>query len=538
MDNFGIWSVLPPVIAIVLAFATRQVLPSLLVSIWIGATIISGGNPAAGFARTVQEYIAGSIAKPWNASIITYSLTLGGMIGVITKSGGMKAIADWLSSRARSAKSGQFATLLMGFIIFFDDYANTMLVGNTMRPLTDRLRISREKLSFICDSTAAPIASIALISTWTAYEIGLIKGAFDTLNIQMNTYEAFIRSIPFRFYSIIALFFVFMICVLGRDFGPMLRAERRARKSGKVIADGAAPLATRELTDMEIKDGIPLRWYNAIIPVLTVVIMVIIGLFLHGYGEIVKGGDNRLAALVKDHPFSLISLREIIGSANAAVAMMWAAFAGTFTAFALVLTQRILTLREAVTAWIDGAKSFLIAVMILVLAWGIGSLCRDMGTASYLVGILEGRVWAGFIPIAVFMLGCLIAFATGTAYGTTAILMPIAVPLCYHLSGGETGGLFFATIGAVFTGAVFGDHCSPLSDTTIMSSMACASDHIDHVKTQMPYAVTVAAIAVLAGFIPAAFSVNPFILIVTGMILAFAVVRFMGERVDNVLEDL
>ena len=197
MDNYGIWSILPPVIAIVLAFATRQVLPSLLVSIWLGATIISGGNPAAGFARTVQEYIAGSIAKPWNASIITYSLTLGGMIGVITKSGGIKAIADWLSSRAKSAKSGQLATLLMGFIIFFDDYANTMLVGNTMRPLTDRLKISREKLSFICDSTAAPIASIALISTWTAYEIGLIKGAFETLDIRMNTYEAFIRSTGF-----------------------------------------------------------------------------------------------------------------------------------------------------------------------------------------------------------------------------------------------------------------------------------------------------------------------------------------------------
>ena len=208
MDNFGIWSVVPPLVAIVLALATRQVLPSLLVSIWIGATIISGGNPAAGFAGTLEDYIAGSIAKPWNASIITYSLTLGGMIGVITKSGGIRAIADWLSSRAKSAQSGQLATLLMGFIIFFDDYANTMLVGNTMRPLTDRLRISREKLSYICDSTAAPIASMALISTWTAYEIGLIRGVFETLNIHMNTYEAFIRSIPFRFYSIIALFFV------------------------------------------------------------------------------------------------------------------------------------------------------------------------------------------------------------------------------------------------------------------------------------------------------------------------------------------
>ena len=392
MDNFGILSVLPPVTAIVLAFATRQVLPSLFLSIWIGATIISGGNPVAGFAKMIQDYIAGSIAKPWNASIITYSLTLGGMIGVVTKSGGIKAIADWLAGKARSAKSGQFATLLMGFIIFFDDYANTMLVGNTMRPLTDKLRISREKLSYICDSTAAPIASIALISTWTAYEIGLIKSAFDTLNIQMNTYEAFIRSIPFRFYSITALFFVLAVIVLGRDFGPMLRAERRARKLGKVIADGAKPLATKELIDMEIKAGITLRWYNALIPVFAVVVMVVTGLYVHGYKEIVNGADSQLAFMVQSQPFSLTVLREIIGSANAAVAMMWAAFTGTIVALMLVLIQRILTLREAVEAWIDGAKSFVIAVMILVLAWGIGSICKDLGTASYLVGILQGKI--------------------------------------------------------------------------------------------------------------------------------------------------
>ena len=237
--------------------------------------------------------------------------------------------------------------------------------------------------------------------------------------------------------------------------------------------------------------------------------------------------------MVQSHPFSLTVLREIIGSANAAVAMMWAAFTGTIVALVLVLIQRILTLREALEAWIDGAKSFVIAVMILVLAWGIGSICKDLGTASYLVGILQGKIWVGFIPISVFMLGCLIAFATGTSYGTLAILMPISVPLCYYLSGGETGRLLFATIGAVFTGAVFGDHCSPISDTTIMSSMASASDHMDHVKTQMPYALTVAVIAIIAGFLPAAFNFNPFISIILGIILAFLIVRFAGKKVDN-----
>jgi len=532
MEHFGLLSVLPPVMAIVLAFATRQVLVSLFLSIWLGASIISGGNPITGFARTIQDYIAGSIADPYNASIITYCLTLGGMIGIISKSGGMKAVADWLAHKARSAKSGQLATLFMGFIIFFDDYTNTLLVGNTMRPITDKLKISREKLAYICDSTAAPVASIALISTWVGYEIGVIKGVFNTLDIQMNTYEAFIRSIPFRFYSILALFFVFAVSVLGRDFGPMLKAERRARKLGKVIADDATPLATKELTEMEIKEGVVLRWYNAIIPVFSVVVVVVIGLFIDGYREIIGGENSQLAVMVKDNLYSFESLREIIGFARANVAMMWGAFTGALLAAVLALTQRILTLREAVDAWIDGAKSFVIAVMIIVLAWGISILCKDLGTAVYLVGILQGKIWVGFIPVAVFLLGCLIAFATGTSYGTIAILMPIAVPLYYYLSCGQTNELFFATIGAVFTGAVFGDHCSPISDTTIMSSMSCASDHIDHVKTQIPYALTVAAIAVFIGFLPAAFKVSPFISILSGMGIVFMVVRFLGGKTD------
>lgn len=534
MDQYGFISILPPVAAIVLAFVTRQVLFSLFVSIWFGVSIMHGGNPLAGLASTIQDYIAGSIARPWNASIITYSLTLGGMIGILTKSGGIRAVADLVASRARTAKSGQLAATFMGLAVFFDDYANTVIVGGTMRPLTDRLRISHEKLSYICDSTAAPVASIAIISTWAGFEIGLIKSAFETLGLAMNTYGAFVRSIPYRFYSFTALFAVFAVILLGRDFGPMLSAERRARRTGKVIADGARPLATGELTEMPVKEGTPLRWYNAFIPLLMVVLTVAAGLYITGYRALAESGDSRIAGIIHGAPFSLAAIREVVGSSNAAVAMMWGAFAGAITAVALVTIQRILTLREAVEAWVDGAKSFVVAIMILVLAWGIGSLSKDMGTASYLVSILRGSVRPEFIPVAVFLIGCLISFATGTAYGTSAILMPIAVPLCYHLTGGETGGLFFATMGAVFTGAVFGDHCSPLSDTTIMSSMACASDHIDHVRTQMPYAVAAAVIAVLAGFIPAALSVNPAVSILIALGCMVLVVRFAGKKVETV----
>ena len=531
MEHYGLLSIVPPLLAIGLAFATKQVLPSLFISILVGTTILCKWNPLAGFANMIVKYIAGTVADPWNAAILIVSITLGGMIGIISKSGGMKAIADYFTRKARSANGGQFVTYLMGIIIFFDDYANTLLVGNTMRPLCDRLKISREKLAYLCDSTAAPVASMALLSTWTAYEMGLIRNAFITIGLDMNVYEAFVRSIPFRFYSIITVVFVFMITVLGRDFGPMLTAERRARGTGKLIADGAVPLASRELTDMEVKEGIPLRWINAIIPVLTVIILILVGLYVDGRSKIMSENNTELISLMKTHLFTLRVIGEVIGHSQVDRALMWAVFSGTLAAIVLVMSQRILTLSEAVSAWVDGAKSMIITLLIIVLAWGIGSLCKDLGTAKYLVGILEGKIAPELIPSLVFIIACIIAFSTGTSYGTSAIIMPIAVPLAYHLGGGQTGGIFFATIGATFTGAVFGDHCSPISDTTIMSSMASASDHLDHVKTQLPYAVAVAIIALFAGFTLAGHDVNPFISLALGTCISFLIVRFIGKKV-------
>lgn len=520
MENLGIWSLLPPVTAIILAFATRQVLPSLFASIWLGATMICGFNPVAGFSLMAREYIVGSIADPWNATILTVCITLGGLIGIITKSGGVKAVAEKLAKKSKSPRGGQFATAILGLLIFFDDYANTLLVGNTMRPVTDRLKISREKLAYICDSTAAPVASIALVSTWATYEMGLIRDVFSTMGTDINVYEAFLKSIPYRFYSIISLFIVFTVILTGRDFGPMYKAERRARTTGKLNADGAVPLLSGDLTEMKIKNGIPLRWYNAFIPLFTVVAVVMIGLYITGYQKLAESGT----------PPSPSMFREIIGNASGAVAMLWAVITGSLVAAALTISQKVLTLKDAVDGWISGAKSMMIAAMILILAWGIGHVCKDAGTAAYLVGALESKVQPAYIPIASFGLGCVIAFATGTAYGTSAILMPVAVPLVHGLSGGEAGSLLFATIGAIFTGAVFGDHCSPISDTTIMSSMASGADHLDHVSTQIPYAMTAAAIAVAVGFLPAAYHINPFISILAGMAAAFLIIRIFGRR--------
>lgn len=534
VEHFGWWSLLPPLVAIVLAFLTKQVLPSLFIAIFIGATIIAGGNVFEAFNNTITKYIAGSVASEWNAGIIVFDMALGGMIGLVAASGGAKAIAEALAKKARTAKSGMVATWAMGLLIFFDDYSNTLLVGTTMRPMTDKLRISREKLAFLTDSTAAPVASMALISTWIAYEMGLLRDAFQTIGYNENIYGAFLKSIPFRFYSIIMLCFVLFIAFTGRDYGPMLKAERRARREGKVLADGASPLASKELTEMELKEGIPLRVWNAILPVLTVIVMVIAGLYISGRGAILGGDDVNLITRVQNAPFAWETIRDVVGAANTTKAMMWASFSGSLVAFILVLTQRILNFEEAMKAWIDGAKSLMIAIFVLVLAWGIGAMCKELGTARFIVSMLEGKISAGIVPLAVFMLGCIIAFSTGTSWGTTAILMPIAVPLVFKLSGGDTGVILYATIGAVFTGAVFGDHCSPISDTTIMSSMSAASDHIDHVKTQIPYALTVALIAVVVGYLPAALiGLNPIISLGIGVTLAFLAVRFVGKEVEE-----
>lgn len=525
MNTYGFLSVLPPVIGILLAIATRRVLPSLFLSIWFGATIICRGNLFRGFAVTMHDYIAGSFADPWNATILTVCLSLGGMIGIISRSGGITAIADSISARVRTPRGGQLATALMGFVIFFDDYANALLVGNTMRPLTDRLNISREKLAYIVDSTAAPVASMALVSTWVTYQLGIIRSVFSANGIEMNSYEAFLRTLPFRYYSILCLVFVGAVLVLGRDFGSMYAAEVRARTTGRLTGPNANPLLPDRITLMALNVDVQRRWYNAVIPLCSVVCVLVIGLLVTG--------SSGLQSPAGTHVFPRAAIRDIIGHADGAVSMLWAVAAGSLVAILLTVGTKTLSLKESVESWIEGAQSIFTAAVILVMAWGIGNVCRDLGTASYIVGLLEGTFPPALVPATTFVIGCTVAFATGTAYGTIAILMPVVVPLVYKLSGGAVDSLLFATMGAVFTGAVFGDHCSPLSDTTIMSSMASASDHIDHVKTQAPYALTVAAIAVAAGFLPAGLLVQPAVSIPAGAVLVLVVVRYAGKKVDT-----
>lgn len=524
-EDFGIWSLLPPLVAIFLAFSTRQVVLSLFIGVFTGSMMLVEGNVFDkifhGFIDTFGT-IVGSVADGWNAGILLFSLMIGGMVGVIAKTGGTQAIANALAKKAKTAKSAQIATMLLGLAVFFDDYSNTLIVGPTMRPLMDKMKVSREKLSYIVDSTAAPVASIALISTWVGYEVGLINDSFTSIGQDVNAYELFFKSIPYSFYGIFALVMVFIIAYLSKDYGPMYAAEKRARLTGKVLADNAKPMAATDIDTFKVDEKVTLRVSNALAPILTLVVVSFLGLWYSGGGL--------------DEAFNLEGIRNAFGNADASVALMWGAALGSIVAIVLAVSRKILSVEQAFDAWIEGFKSLVIAGIILTLAWSLGSVTGAVGTSDYMVGVITDALPAGLLPVLIFAIAMFIAFATGTSWGTMAILMPLAIPLAVSLGATGEMHLIYASLGAVLTGSVFGDHVSPISDTTIMSSMASASDHIDHVKTQLPYALTAAGIALFLGYLPAGFGVSPIILLPVGIVSLFLIVKYFGKSVKE--EDL
>lgn len=525
--NFGWISILPPLLAIVLAFVTKQVLISLFLGVFIGATMLAGWNPFYGFLRTLDNYLVGSLSDSWNASIIIFLLAIGGMVGVINKMGGTKAVADALGKRIKSPRTAQLYTWILGILVFFDDYANTLIVGPTMRPLTDKNQISKEKFSYIIDSTAAPVVGLALISTWVGYEIGVIRNTYQSLGIETNYYGVFLKTLPYSYYCIFALVFGLTLLLMERDFGPMYEAEKRARLTGKLNNDGAKPMTSDEITDMEIRKDIELKASNAIVPILTLVIIAFVGLWYNGY-TLTEEAIN---------PFTIEGLRTCFGNADSSIVLLWASIVSSIVAVVMGVVQKIFTVDEAMDSWVSGAKSMVMACMILVLAWSLGSVTNDVGTAEFLVGKVSNNIPFAILPVIIFFLSAIISFATGTAWGTMAIVIPLAIPIVYaFVQKGGDPHMMNITLGTVLSGAIFGDHCSPISDTTIMSSMASGADHLDHVKTQMPYALTVAIVSgvsyILAGFL----SVHPIIILLIGIFIIVGIIRLLGKSTKE--EDL
>jgi len=389
-----------------------------------------------------------------------------------------------------------------------------------MRSVTDRLHISREKLSYIVDSTAAPVSCLAFVTTWIGYEVGLIGTAVEQIEGYTESgYSVFINSIPYSFYPILAIFFVFTVAKTRRDFGPMLRAEVRARSTGQVLRPGAkVDEAAAGGDETKPKEGKPHRAINAVIPILVLVGTVLVSLYVTGEGE---------------------SLRDIIGTADSYKSLMWASLLGVIVAAVLSLGQRILTIDETVEAWYGGLKSMLFAMIILVLAWSLSAITDVLHTADYLVSILGDTLAPGIIPAIIFILAAATAFATGSSWGTMGILMPLVIPLVWavlqvnNVDDPSHYHIIYSSISCILAGAVWGDHCSPISDTTILSSMASGCDHIDHVRTQLPYAFTVGGVGLLIGTIPTGFGFPWWLSLLIGASILWIVLRTFGKNLDD-----
>ncbi|MDX1438860.1 MAG: Na+/H+ antiporter NhaC family protein, partial [Rubricoccaceae bacterium] len=523
-------------LAILFALMFRQVVVSLFAGVWVGAWIVTGSfwGLFSGLARTIDTYLLNALADSDHAAIIIFSLMIGGVVGIIQKNGGTAGIVKAVTTWASTGRRGQIATAILGSAIFFDDYANTLIVGGTMRPITDRLKISREKLAYLVDSTAAPVASIALVTTWIGYEVGLIGEATSRIpGLNEAAYSIFLNSLPYSFYPILALFFVFAIAITRRDFGPMLRAERRARTTGHLFdPDSDIAAVEAESQALEPPADKPHRLWNAAIPVLTLVGVVLGGLYVTGRASLISDG-------VADW-----NLTDIIRNADSYKAMMWGSVASVVVAVVMTLAQRILTLTQAVEAWYAGVRSMLLAIIILLLAWSLSNVNEALGTAEFLVDLLSDSISPGILPALIFVLAAATAFATGSSWGTMGILMPLVIPLVWGVMDAVGGSyeahmhILYSSVAVVLAGAVWGDHCSPISDTTILSSLASSCDHIDHVKTQIPYALLVGFVALLLGTLPTAFGLPWWISMVLGAVVLIGVLRYAGEKVDDEVPEL
>jgi len=514
-------SILPPLVAIALALITRQAHLALFIGVWLGAVILNGGI-ISGLTTTLDTYIVESITDKGHASILVFTLAFGGLIGVISANGGMKGMVEMAARYATSNKKGQLTTMAMGILIFFDDYANTLLVGNMMRPFTDNARISREKLSYLVDSTAAPVASLAVISTWSIFQMSLLDVPFAQFGITENPYFIFLNSIPYSFYCLLTLVFMLINILTAREFGPMLRAEQRARRTGEVLAPGAQPLSDPTLMTEGTKTGAT-HWSNALVPVSLVILVTALGLFFTGKDALGPGSH---------------SLREIIGEADPYATIIWSASLSGMAAILMTVMKRILTLNGVMEAWINGVRSMVMACVILVLAWTIGRICTDMKTAEFLVGISSEVLSPSLLPLITFLTAAAISFSTGSSWATMSILVPVVVPMTVQLMNIEANTvvhdpIFLSTFSAILSGSVFGDHCSPISDTTILSSTATCADHIDHVRTQMPYAVSVAFIAMLVGYGGIGLNLSLPVILMVSILLLAVLFRFYGKPMDS-----
>ena len=563
---YGFLSLLPPIIAIALAILTRKAVWSLFAGLLVGSLLMRQGNPVDAVYDLFEVHLWPTLIDPGKLRVFSFTLLMGGLVGLIIRSGGMKGFVELISPLAKSRRGGQLTTWAMGWVIFFDDYASSILIGNTLRPVCDRLKISREKLAYIVDSTAAPIAGLSLLSTWVAVEIDYIREGLSGIGDPsgFNAVELFVASIPYRFYVLGSLALVALIAISGRDFGPMLKAERRRFAEEDQMANGdgnavesSASSDGSELDNDEIKSS---HWINALGPIAVTVAVVIALIYATGASSLANRGTSG----------DSYSLREIVGAADSSVALQYGSLVGLVVAVLLCRMQNLLDMRQIMRSIQQGAAVVIPAIAILWFASALSRMTSDrdesgavsinesgeqtfshrehrLYTGAYLASIITGGgedsgqmgMTLKLLPTITFVLAGIVSFCTGTSFGTMGMLIPLVLSLCYSLlsAGGEVvspnNPLLLATLGSVLAGAVFGDHCSPISDTTILSSQACGCDHIAHVITQLPYALTMAAVAIIFGTLPIGWGISPLVLLPLQFVVLIVILCMFGKKVEK-----
>jgi tetracycline resistance efflux pump len=485
MEHFGFWSILPPLVAIILAIRTRQVFISLLFGIWMGWVILSNGNFLSGTINTIQGLVD-VFKEPGNTRTIMFSSLVGALIAFVQRSGGVEGfigyVNNYLHHREEKKHSDPRRTVqifawLTGVLIFVESSINVLTVGSIFRPIFDRLKIPREKLAYIADSISAPTCILIPLNAWGAYIMGLLlaQGIDNPLSVMVRVY-------PLNFYPIFAMIMVVLVVLTQKDIGPMKSAEKRAREEGKVIRDGARPMISSDVISLEKAEGVPPRARNMIIPIAIMVGMMPLGLIFSGWSSV---PEIHMYPLWKKVFLAL-------GQGSGSTAVLWAVLTAILSGGILYRLQKIFKLGELIDLTFKGIGGLIPLALLMMLAFAIGKVCRDLGTGIYVAEVSQSWLSPKFVPVIVFLVASFIAFSTGTSWGTFAIMIPIGLQMAQIMDAS-----IYLTIAAALGGGVFGDHSSPISDTTIISSMASASDHIDHVKTQLPYAFIAGGIATL-----------------------------------------
>ncbi|WP_420459343.1 Na+/H+ antiporter NhaC family protein [Neolewinella sp.] len=483
-EQLGILTLLPPVIAIILAIATRQVFISLLAGIFLGYIILAEGNPWIGFLDTMQGLVD-VFADAGNTRTIMFCALVGALIVFMQRSGGVAGFIEAIDERLRSyeeRKDGSSRTVVQllawftGVLIFVESSISVLTVGTLYRPIFDKLGLSREKLAYIADSSSAPSSILIPFNGWGAFIMTLLAAqGFD------NPFGTMMRAMGYNFYAFAAILLVPVVVLTGIEWGPMQRAEQRARR-GQTLNEGATPVVDEELTSIEAKEGIPPRAVNMVIPIAVMVFFMPFMLAYTGWAEareLLGPGADAGAMLFQS-----------IGSGSGSTAVLIAVTLSILVSMVFYKVQGIFGIRESVDLVLKGIAGLIPLALLMLLAFAIGALCRQLETGIYVSEVAQGWLSPGLVPFLVFLVTCFIAFSTGTSWGTFAIMIPIAVPMARDMDANV-----LMAVAAVLGGGVFGDHCSPISDTTILSSMASSTDHIDHVKTQLPYAGLAGGIA-------------------------------------------